>query len=68
MARIGSFAPSTFAAGSPLNVIHPIDNVIPIFDPEIDALDLTDAEKFKLQQQADELSATLTLARDYKGE
>lgn len=68
MARIGSFAPSTFIVGAPLQVVHPSDNRVPQFDPEIEALTgLTDAERVKLQAQADELAATLTLARDYRG-
>lgn len=65
MARVGSFSPSTFIVGAPLQVIHPSDNKVPIFDPEIEALKgLSDKDRLDLQAQVDELSATLTLARE----
>lgn len=65
MARVGSFAPSQFLVGAPLQVLHPIDNHIDEFDPEIEALKgLSDADRLDLQSQIDELDATLTLARE----
>lgn len=65
MARAGSFAPSQFIVGAPLQVVHPIDNHVPEFDPEIEALaGLSDKDKLDLQAQIDELNAALTLSRD----
>lgn len=66
MARSGSFAGSTFSYGEPLSVVHPPDNKFPSFDPEILAeKGLSEQQRLDLQQQLDELSAVLTLARDY---
>ena len=65
MARVGSFSPSQFVVGAPLNIIHPADNHVPLFDPKIEALEgLSEAEKVKLQEQTDELAAALEAARD----
>lgn len=65
MARIGSFSPSQFVVGAPLNIIHPKDNKVPLFDPKIDALEgVSEAEKVRLQEQVDELAAALEAARD----
>ena len=67
MARVGSFSASQLVVGAPLNVIDPADNVVPEFDPEIEAMTgLTEAEKIELQQQVDELAATLASARDFR--
>lgn len=67
MARVGSFSPSQYVVGAPLNVIHPIDNHFPQFAPEIEEMTgLSDEEKQKLQDQLDELNAALELARDQK--
>ena len=66
MARVGSFSPPQFAPGAPLSIIHPVDNKVPVFDPEIEKLQgLTDEERVKLQDQIDQLTATLELARDF---
>ena len=68
MARVGSFSAPQFMVGQPLSVIHPADNVIHQFDPEIESMtDLTEAQKVELRQQVDELAATLALARDFRG-
>ena len=67
MARVGSFSPSTFIPGAPLAVVHPADNNFPQYDPEVAALnDVTEADRVKLQQQIDELTAALSLSRDYR--
>ena len=67
MARVGSFSPSTFIVGAPLQVVHPSDNAFPEFDPEIEALKgLSDKDRIDLQDQIDELAGTLITGRDYK--
>lgn len=67
MARIGSFSQPTFLFGAAVNVVKPLDNKIPLYDPAIEnAKGLTDAQKRDAQQRADELAATLILARDLK--
>lgn len=66
MARVGSFSGPNFAFGVPLSLAHPSDNKFPRFDPAIEAeAGLTDSERQDLQDQADELAATLILSRDY---
>ena len=64
MARVGSFAGPVQAFGVPLAVVHPLDNKFPMFDPEIEALDLSLEEKAKLQAELENLSGALIVARD----
>lgn len=65
-ARVGSFSPPQFVPGAPLNIVHPVDNKVFAFDPEIEAMEgLSDEDRVKLQDQIDQLTATLTLARDF---
>lgn len=65
MARRGSFTAPTEYFGAPLALVHPIDNIFPRYDPEVDALEgLTDEQKRDVQQKIDELFGTLVLARD----
>jgi len=67
MARIGSFVAPALAFGIPVGVIKPPDNVVPLYDRALEnASDLTEAEKRRLQREADDLAAALILARDYK--
>ena len=64
MARVGSFAGPAVAFGLPLQVVHPIDNKFPMFDPEIDALNISIEEKQKLQIEAEQLAGALIVGRD----
>lgn len=67
MARIGSFSPPQFQPGAPLNIVHPIDNKVPEFDPEIEAMKgLSEREKVELEAQIEEVAAALTLSRDQR--
>ena len=67
MARFGSFSSPTFAFGTPVGIVKPLDNKIPQFDPELEsAKDLTDAQRKALQSEVQGLAATLILARDFK--
>ena len=66
--RIGSFAGPTAGFGLPLQVVHPIDNKFPMFDPEIDALNISLAEKQKLQMEAEQLTGALIVGRDTNDE
>jgi hypothetical protein len=68
MVRIGSFAGPSVGFGLPLQVVHPIDNKFPMFDPEIDALDIPIEEKWKLQMEAEQLTGALVVGRDTEGE
>ena len=64
MVRIGSFAGPSVGFGLPLQIVHPKDNVFPLFDPEIEALDISIEEKWKLQMEAEQLAGALIVARD----
>lgn len=64
MARIGSFAGPAVGFGLPLQIVHPIDNIVPLFDPEIEALDISVEEKAKLQAEAENLTGALIVGRD----
>lgn len=64
MARAGSFAGPSVAFGLPLQIVHPLDNKFPMFDPEIDALDIPIEEKAKLQMEAEQLTGALVVGRD----
>lgn len=64
VARVGSFAGPSVAFGVPLQIVHPKDNRFPLFDPEIEALDISLEEKAKLQAEIENLSATLIVSRD----
>lgn len=64
MARIGSFSGPTQGFGLPLQVVHPIDSKFPLFDPEIDALNIPLEEKQKLQLEAEALTGALIVGRD----
>lgn len=67
MARVGSFAGPNFYVGAPLSVVHPPDNQFPQFDQEILAQEgLTPEEMREIQQEVDEITATLILSRDYR--
>ena len=66
MARIGTFSAAPLAFGIPVNVIKPPDNQVPLYDRALEnASDLTEAEKRRLQREADDLAAALLLGRDY---
>jgi hypothetical protein len=65
-ARRGTFSGPSTTFGQTLSVVHPPDNIIPMYDPEIESepgLSLSD--KQDLQRQVDELMSVLQLARDY---
>lgn len=62
--RVGSFAGPTEAFGLPLQLVHPPDNKFPRFDPEIEALNISDEEKAKLQAEAEALFGALVVGRD----
>jgi len=67
MARSGAFSQPAFVFGAPISVIKPPDNRFPKYDPAIEAMKgVSEKDKRDLQQQIDELAATLGLARDYK--
>lgn len=62
--RVGSFAGPSEAFGVPLQIVHPIDSKFYRFDPEIEAMDISDEEKAKLQAEADALFGALVVGRD----
>ena len=64
MVRIGSFAGPAVGFGLPLQIVHPIDNKFPMFEPEIEALNISVEEKWKLQMEAEQLTGALIVARD----
>lgn len=64
VARIGSFAGPTVSFGLPLQTVHPRDNAFPMFEPEIDRLDISLEEKAKLQREAENLTGVLVVGRD----
>ncbi len=66
MARIGSFSGPPQSFGIPLAVVHPRDNKFPMFDPEIEALDISIVEKAKLQAEVENLAGALIVGRDKK--
>ena len=68
MTRIGSFAGPTVGFGLPLQIVHPIDNKFPMFEPEIEALNISVEEKQKLQIEAEQLTGALIVSRDSRDE
>lgn len=64
VARTGAFVGPSQAFGVPLEIAHPSDNRFPQFEPEIEALNISLAEKAKLQEEAEALTGALIVGRD----
>lgn len=69
MARSGNFFRGAEPFGQALSIVHPPDNNVMVarWDPEIAALNVTDAQKDELQKRADEVYATERIERDEFG-